>query len=216
MASPPPAPTNEAAPAATAPLSRTQALAAIDDLRGFESRLSSRVGALTGMMWGMASAAIFVTYGLAGSTPGFPAGLMPFLWAPWALGAMLVTGFAWRLHAISLRRPYDRSRGRRFSLAFSALFAVALLVLFFAKPGIGPFVLMTLVNALVACILGGVVLRSNGAAASAPLFAAALLIAAAAIAIWQGDLDTPGQAFASAAAVGIGFLGAGVVGFVRG
>src|SRR5688572_29210732 len=88
------------------PLSPEQAAEALADIGAYEDSLSSRVGALTGMVWGIVSAAIFVTYGVASDVR--PTWLLSFLWLPWTAAGVAVTVAAWKLHAVSLGRPHDR------------------------------------------------------------------------------------------------------------
>lgn len=201
---------------AEAALSPQQAAQALADLAAYEDRLTSRVGALTGMVWGIVSAAIFVTYGHAPDvSPGW---VLPFLWLPWTVAGIVVTVSAWKLHAVSLDRPFDRKQSFLWGLGFAALFLAAIVllhVLGFADGG-AAFPYMLVVNALVALVIASFVGRQHGWSAAAPMLAAGLLILAGAFLLAAADLPAAAMGFASAALVGSGFLGGSLVSFVRG
>jgi hypothetical protein len=200
--------------ASDAPLSPADAARTLRDLESFEEGLTARVGALTGMVWGIVSAAIFVTYGVAPSLA--PMWLMPFLWVPWTLAGIAVTSCAWKLHAVTLRGPGAGSRSWTWSLGFAALFIVALLGLHFLHLGHGAFPYMLVVNGVVAFVIVGLASRRRGRLVATPLLVAGVLIVAAAFALGAAGLSTLAMAFASAAVVGVGYVGAGLFSFVRG
>jgi hypothetical protein len=185
------------------------------NIASYEEGLSVRVGALTGMVWGIVSAAIFVTYG-AVSLGAVPSWLMPFLWLPWTAAGMATTIGMWRVHAITLRRPHSPWRSFAFSLAFAALFFVALMGLHLLGLGKGAFPYMLVVNGLAAFLIVALASRQRGRLAAAPMLVAGLLIIAGAFALGATHLSQMGMAFASAALVGTSFVGASLVSFVRG
>jgi hypothetical protein len=199
---------------ADAALSPQQAAQALADLAGYEEGLTTRVGALTGMVWGIVSAAIFVTYGMV--TRIQPTWLVPFLWLPWTLAGIAVTTSLWKLHAITLRGEGARSRSWVWSLAWTAFFVVALLGLHFSGLGRGAFPYMLVVNGLVAFIIVGMASRRRGRLAGIPMLGAGILIVAGAFLLGAAHLSNLAMGFASAALVGTCFVGAGLVGFVRG
>lgn len=200
--------------AETTPLSPQQAAQALADIGAYEEGLTMRVGALTGMVWGIVSAAIFVTYGVVDDVR--PMWLMSFLWLPWTLAGIAVTVAAWKLHAVSLGREHDASRRWLWTLGFAALFAVALLGLHALDLGQGAFPYMLVVNGLVAFVLVARISARAKRLAPVPLLVAGAFMVGAAFALGASDLPRLGMAFASAAVVGTGFVGSGLVAFVRG
>jgi hypothetical protein len=200
---------------ADAALTPQQAAQALQDIAGYEEGLTARVGALTCMVWGIVSAAIFVTYGVAPSVS--PMWLMPFLWVPWTLAGIAVTTSAWKLHAVTLRGAGARSRSWAWSLGFAALFTVALLGLhFLGMNHRGAFPYMLVVNGLVAFVIVGAASRRRGRLVALPLLVAGALIIAGAFVLGAASLSNVAMSFASAAIVGVGYVGAGLVTFVRG
>ncbi|MHB8632639.1 MAG: hypothetical protein ACYDBQ_01545 [Thermoplasmatota archaeon] len=197
------------------PLTPAQALAALEQMERHEERLGVRAGCLTGIVWGLVSPAIFLTYGLANATPGFPDALFPFLWLPWTAAAMGATYATWRLPALTVRRPAAGKFWYRAAGGIS-LFSVMLLAMNLWHPPFGPFVFMVMVNGLTAALIAWGVGRRGGFRAALPLLMAALFIVVGGIAIGLWVPRGSVAAFASAATVGIGFLGASFVGFVRG
>lgn len=196
------------------PLSPQQAAQALADLSGYEEALTSRVGALTGMVWGIVSAAIFVTYGVA--TDIRPMWLMSFLWVPWTAAGIAVTISAWKLHAISLRQTRSSRRSWLWALGFAALFVVAIVLLHLLDLAEGAFPYMLVVNGLVALILVANISRHSGRLTPIPLLVAGVLMIGSAFALAAADLSTLGMAFASAGVVGVGFVGSGLTAFIRG
>jgi len=195
-------------------LTPQQAAQALAGIGAYEEGLTARVGGLTGMVWGIVSAAIFVTYGMAPRVS--PMWLMPFLWVPWALAGTAVTSSAWKLHAVTVRGPGARTRSWRWSLGFSALFAAALLALHFLNLGTGAFPYMVIVNGLVAFLLVGMFSRRRGRLTPIPLLAAGALMVAGAFVLGALHLSDVAMAFACAALVGTCYVGAGLAAFVRG
>jgi hypothetical protein len=197
-------------------LSPQQAAQALADLAGFEQALTARVGALTGMVWGVVSAAIFVTYGVAGELS--PMWLMGFLWLPWTAAGVAITVAAWKLHAVSLRRPHNTKASWLWSLGFAALFlaAITLLHVLGLADDQGAFPYMLVVNGLVALIIAGKVGRLHGLRASVPMAVAGVAIIAGAFLLSAAGLPSVGLAFASAALAGTAFLGGSLVSFLRG
>jgi uncharacterized membrane protein YhaH (DUF805 family) len=199
----------------TAPaLSPQQAAQALTDIAGYEEGLSTRVGALTGMVWGIVSAAIFVSYGFAPQVS--PDWLVPFLWLPWTLAGVAVTVSAWKLHAVSLGRPHDRKRSWVWGLGFTVLFATAIVLLNVLDLAQSAFTYMLVVNGLVAFVIVAAVSRRYGRLAASPMLVAGLAILAGAFFVGAADLSIVPMAFASAALVGASFVGASLVAFVRG
>lgn len=195
-------------------LSPQQAAQALADIAGYEERLSTRVGALTGMVWGIVSAAIFVTYGFAQDVQ--PAWLLSFLWLPWTVAGVTVTIAAWKLHAISLNRRHDRRASVTWTLAFAGIFLVAIVLLRVLDLAEGAFAYMLVVNGVVGLVIAGTIGRHHGALAATPMAVAGLLIILGAFALAASGLGTMAMAFASAGLVGCAFLGGSLVSFVRG
>jgi hypothetical protein len=202
-------------PMADDALTPQQAAQALKDIAGYEEGLTARVGALTGMVWGIVSAAIFVTYGVSAGG-GVPGWLMPFLWVPWTAAGMAVTTSAWKLHAVTLHGPGARGRSAIYTLVFSALFFVALMGLHFLGLGKGAFPYMVVVNGFVAFLIVGLASRHRGRLVAAPMLVAGVLIIAGAFTLSAASLSNLAMGFASAALVGTCFVGASLVSFVRG
>jgi hypothetical protein len=203
-----------ARPMADAPLTPQQAAQALAGISHYEEGLTTRVGALTGMVWGIVSAAIFVTYG--SMSPAIPMWLMPFLWVPWTLAGIAVTTCAWKLHAITLRGTGKGSRSWTWSLGFTALFVAALLGLHFLPVGNKAFPYMLVVNGLVAFVIVAAASRRQGRLVAVPMLAAGVVLVAGAFALGWLGLSHAALGFASAALVGACYVGAGLVSFVRG
>lgn len=197
----------------SAPLSPQQAAQALAALADFEDTLSTRVGALTGMVWGVVSAAIFVTYGFA---PDLSSSWLPFLWVPWTAAGIILTTCAWRLHALTLRTDGPRHRSWPWSLGFAALFVVALLGLHALDLQSGAFSYMLVVNGIAAFGIVAGVSRRRGRLAATPMLAAGVLLIAGAFVLGAFDLGALAMSFASAGLVGACFVGASLVAFVRG
>ena len=203
-----------ARPMADPALSPQQAAQALADIAGFEDELGTRVGALTGMVWGIVSAAIFTTYAMVADIE--PDWLVPFLWLPWTLAGITVTVSAWKLHAVSLRREHDRSRSWKWTLGFAAIFVAAIVLLMVLDLEQSAFSYMLVVNGIVAFVIVVAASRASGRLAAAPMVAAGVLLIAGAFVLPLLDLPTQALGLASAALVGVCFIGASLVSFVRG
>ena len=195
-------------------LSPQQAAQALADLAAFEDELGTRVGSLTGMVWGIVSAAIFTTYAMAPSIE--PRWLVGFLWVPWTVAGVTVTVAAWKLHAVTLRREHDRGRSWRWALGFTAIFVAAVGLLQLLDLRQAAFSFMLVVNGLVAFVIVVAASRASGRAAALPMAAAGVLLIAGAFALPLLELSTQATGFASAALVGACYIGASLVSFVRG
>ena len=195
-------------------LSPQQAAQALADLSGYEEELSTRVGSLTGMVWGIVSAAIFTTYAMVADIE--PKWLVPFLWLPWTLAGITVTISAWKLHAVSLRREHDRRKSWTWTLGFAAIFLAATVLLNVLDLRQSAFSYMLVVNGLVAFVIVAAASRASGRLAAAPMVAAGVLLIAGAFALPALGLSTTAMGLASAALVGTCFIGASLVSFVRG
>jgi hypothetical protein len=195
-------------------LSPQQAAQALAALAGFEDQLTSRVGALTGMVWGIVSAAIFVTYGMAPHVE--PDWLLPFLWLPWTAAGVAVTIAAWKLHAVSLGRPHDRKQSVAWTLGFAAVFLAAMALMRILDLGDGAFPYMLVVNGMVGLFIALHVARRHGWVAGTPMLAAGLAIVGGAFLLAASGLPTASMGLASAALVGAAFLGGSLVSFLRG
>jgi hypothetical protein len=204
-----------AGPMADATLTPQQAAQALADIGAYEEGLTARVGGLTGMVWGIVSAAIFVTYGVAPKVS--PMWLLPFLWVPWTVAGILVTNCAWRLHALSLHgKRMPGARSWTWSLGFAALFVVALLLLHLLGMGDSAFPYMVVVNGIVALTIFVAVGRKQGRLGPIPVLAAGVVMIGGAFVLGALPLSNLGMAFASAALVGVAYVGSGLTAFMRG
>lgn len=199
---------------ADAALSPQQAAQALADIAAYEDELGTRVGSLTGMVWGIVSAAIFTTYAMAADIQ--PRWLLPFLWLPWTLAGVTVTMAAWKLHAVSLRREHDGRRMWLWNLGFSAIFLAAVVLLNVLDVKDGAFSYMLVVNGIVAFVIVVAASRASGRWAAVPMVAAGMVLIAGAFVLPALTSSAQAMGLASAALVGISFVGASLVSFVRG
>ncbi|HUR60931.1 MAG TPA: hypothetical protein VM286_01020 [Candidatus Thermoplasmatota archaeon] len=208
--------------ASDAPLSATDAARALRDLESFEEGLSSRVGGLTCMVWGIVSAAIFVTYGLvlATATSGW---FLAVLWVPWVVLGVVLTTALWRLHAISLRQSPSPRKSLLWALAMTGFFVLAFLVLHLLSITSlhhlhheGMFHYMLVLNGLALFLIVGLVSRERGRLTAVPLLVVGAAIVVAGFLLGHADLSQAGLALSSAAIVATGYCGAGLTAFVRG
>lgn len=90
-------------------LSPQDAAEALRGLEAVEQRLSYKAGAISWMLYGLAAAGIFATYGMMDTyftRIGAP-WAYSFLWMPWIAAATLGTNALWRLLNMSMARPTD-------------------------------------------------------------------------------------------------------------
>lgn len=202
--------------AESATLSPQQAATALAGIVHHEEALSTRLGALTGMVWGVVSAAIFVTYGFAPAVE--PAWVVGFLWVPWTLGGIVLTVCIWRLHALTLRSDPTAPRHSAWPwiLGFVVLFGIAILGLQALDLHQEAFAYMLVVNGIAAFAIVAAVSRQAGRLSALPMVPAGVLLVAGAFVLGGMELSAMAMAFASAALVAIAFVGGGLVGFVRG
>ena len=198
----------------SATLSPQQAAQALADIAGYEEGLTARVGGLTCMVWGIVSAAIFVTYGVAADV--HPMWIMGFLWLPWTAAGIAVTAAAWKLHALTFKGGDSQRRSWLWSLGFAVLFFVAILLLHALDLGDGAFPYMLVVNGLVAFLIVAGVSRRRGRLTAIPLLVGGVLLVGGAFAIAAANLPMLAMSFASATLVGVCYVGAGLSAFVRG
>lgn len=197
------------------PLSPQQAAKALADIGAYEEGLHARAGALTGIVWGLVSGAIFVTYGLA-IVAGLPEWTMGVLWVPWTAVGVLATVALWHLLSLSRRVPSRPRVAAGWLAATSGTFLAAIAALYLLDLEHAGFVYMTAVNAFVAL---GILVRISleaGRLASVPLLVAAAAMAAGAVAIGLADLSVMAAAFTAAAVCCGSYAFAGLATFVRG
>jgi hypothetical protein len=198
------------------PLSPQQAAQALADIAHYEETLHSRAGALTGIIWGVVSGAIFVTYGLAVTSGELPDWMLSVLWLPWTLVGILLTVSLWHLLAVSRREAPKPKVALAWVGASTAAFGVAMLGLYLLDLHDAAFVYMTAVNGFVAI---GILVRISleaGRFASWPLLVAALAMLGGAIAIGLADLSTTMAAFAAAGVCCGSYALSGLTTFIRG
>lgn len=114
-------------------LSPQEAIEKIDRVDQLHHALEQRTSGVTWMVWGIASAAIFVTYSYVGVVVDAYAtqmrALFPFLWIPWVLLGLLVTRSLWRSAGLVVpiqQRSLDR-QGILLGLLFVGLISAGLL-----------------------------------------------------------------------------------------
>ncbi|MGB0652775.1 MAG: hypothetical protein ACPGQL_06200 [Thermoplasmatota archaeon] len=205
------------------PTDAARAAAALGELEGYEETLSNRAAGTTNMVWGMAAAGIFLTYGTAGgwlsSWPELE-WLFALLWIPWVAMGTGLTWTTWVTHAVSLQRSPAMRDGMKASglsfLLFGTLVAATfgLLVL-----GLGlawdTSAVMTLVNGLFALILG-TSLRRHSTTCSTNTVLAGLWMALLGVTIGVAGLGHEPAALAGASACALGWFGSGLATYLRG
>jgi hypothetical protein len=216
-------------------LTPAQAIHALTQLEGYEEGLTARIGGLTSMVFGIAVAGIFVTYGVA-SAWGFVQRhpwVQSFLWVPWILAGTVITTSLWSLHAIQLRRPDRGWRASAYSLMLSLVFtAIALALSFLPVPQIhagaafaplasqlGMFGFMTVVTGLFTLVMAGMAygrFMGKPRGAAVPLLGAGLAILVGGFAMGMVALDGLPAALLSAGLCGTAYFGAGLVPYLRG
>ncbi len=203
-------------------LTAMDAAEALRSLEGFEQGLDRRTGGMTNMVWGLASAGIFLTYGSA-DTWIQDIGqywLFGFLWIPWVAAGMALTAALWGSKAVTMgREPGTRSEWLA-SLGFTGAF----LLILAAVAGIGSRVLgldwdtnttLVLVNGLFIGLIGSVHRRHDRACATYTLAAAvAVVLGALALAV-VGIGDAPAN-LAGAAIVGAAWFVSGALTYRKG
>lgn len=103
----------------------------LNQLENYEESLTLRGSALSWMAFGLGGAAIFVTYEAA-SQLFFDLGipwLLALLWAPWILGASILTNGLWQMLSVTSNIPHDTKETVTGTVGGTALvFAIALLL----------------------------------------------------------------------------------------
>ncbi len=205
-------------------LTPLQAAQALRGLEGYEERLSSRAAGLTNMIWGLATAGIFLTYGSAtdwAEAQGLP-WLLALLWIPWVAAGITTTGAIWNAHAVSLGR--DRDHDNRKSLLMSLGYTVGFLALMGAVFAIAELVIgldwdfnviMVLVSALFAWLVSAGE-RGSNLACSRHTSVAALAMAAAALVMGLVGLANEPANLLGATVVGGAWFASGIVTFTKG
>lgn len=197
-------------------LTATDAAEALQDIGRYEERLTLRAAGLTHMVWGLITAALFVTYGYAETVLEGPSqALMAGLWLPWVAAGIFMTRSIWSHHSLSLHREGDGSL--RVGLILTAVFLAIGGALYLGGLALGLVwsqgALMAVANGLFASGLGYMHHRQGQ---GATLFGAGIfmLIVAGFLAVWGVDV---GQATAIAAtAIGGGWFASGVITYLRG
>lgn len=201
---------------AEATLTPRQAAQTLATIASHEEGLHARAGALTGVVWGLVSGAIFVTYGLAVTSGDVPQWAYPFLWLPWTLVGVFATVAFWHMMALSRRETPQPKVALAWVGSTSAVFLLAILGLSLLDLQDKAFVYMTAVNSFVAL---GILVRISLEArrlASWPLLLAAVAMAGGALGIGLADLSTAMAAFAAASVCCGSYAFAGLATFVRG
>ncbi len=209
------------APAAET-LTPLDAAEALRSLEGFEEKLDRRTGGMTNMVWGLASAGIFLTYGSASEWIAEQAlhWLFSLLWIPWVAGGMALTGALWSSKAVTMGRDPE-SRG---SLLASLGFTGAFLAILAAVALVGGRLLdldwdtnttLVLVNGLFIGLIGTAHRRHDKACAAYTLGAAVVVVLAAIVLAATGLADAPANLI-GAAVVGGAWFGSGWLVYLKG
>lgn len=205
-----------AAPAASDMTAR-DALHALGDLPRYEERLSMRTGGLTCMVWGIATAGIFMTYAAASDLLEANEAYWGFalLWIPWVVAGSWASAALWRSQAVTLRRDPGTASGIRISVVITLLYLVVAAGLFGALDvlaGVEWTVhsLMAVASGLCAFAVG-VWQRSRWGAGARNLIVAGVAMAAGAVLLGLSSMGETASGLAAASLVGVGWFAAGVV-----
>lgn len=200
-------------------MSPEAAARALADLPRYEEALTAKAFGITMMAFGIASAAIGMTYHL--STPWIIGNDVPwlfsFLWVPWIAAAATLTATVWHAQSISLVSYADDARKGSmwyvvlFSAFYLALLALASLVraqtAWAAADGVlGLYVLSVFTAGLGAFFSW----RHKAATLVRPMFVASALILAAAVVGDRGGFGGAGATLYGAAVTLVGYVGTGV------
>jgi hypothetical protein len=106
------------------PLTARTAAETIGRLEGVHAAMERRTSGLTWMVWGLATPAIFLSYGFAGAAGAWEESATTwwatFLWVPWVAMGVAATIGLWR--SVGLVVPTDHRAGRRGGILFMLLF----------------------------------------------------------------------------------------------
>lgn len=106
------------------PMTARTAAETIGRLEGVHAALERRTSGLTWMVWGIATPAIFLSYGFAGAAGAWEESATTwwatFLWVPWVAMGVAATIGLWR--SVGLVVPMDHRQGRRGGILFMVLF----------------------------------------------------------------------------------------------
>lgn len=204
------------------PMTARDALAALGDLPRYEESLNARTGGLTLMLWGLATAGIFLTYAAAARPIERADAHWAFalLWMPWVAAGSWATALLWRHLAVTLRRDPDTRSGVRLSVLITLLF-IALAAALFGGLDVVAGVewtvhsLMAMASGLCA-LLVGVWQRRAWGVGGRNLAVAGLAMVAAAVALGLSGLGDAGSGLVAAAVVGSGWFAAGVATYCSG
>ncbi len=193
-----------------------EAMDALRRVEGYEESLTARAAGITGMLWGIVVAGIFMTYTAAGA-PLSRAGdewAFGLLWMPWVLVGVVATGHVWSAHAISLHRQASTGKG----ILISSLYTLGFLLILGGAFALFEYILdwgwnaqtvALLANADFAFIIGAIH-RYHREPGGIPYMAAALLIGAGAFVLGALDLADAPTGFLAAAIAGSCWFGAGL------
>lgn len=200
-------------------MTASEAARTLADLPRYEETLTAKAFGITVMAFGIASAAIGLTYHIG--TPwlvglGMP-WLLSFLWAPWILAAALLTATVWHTQSISLGTQGDGGTRESwwfvvgFSVLYMALWGVASLVRAQTAWDPAEGVMNLYVLAVFTAAIGMVfVWRYHAFALTRPLFGAALVILLAGFAGDAGGFTDAAATLYGATVTLVGYMGAGI------
>lgn len=131
----------------TETLTPHEAATLLRDASRYEESLRQRTEGLTWMVWGLATPAIFMTYGFA-AVIGGSGWWMGLLWIPWVAAAGLTVHALWRSAALSSVHVERRSKSMRKYWTIFAVYVVLFTGLFWLVPPTGPEFPLTVVGAI--------------------------------------------------------------------
>lgn len=206
-------------------MSAHEAAGLLTEIDGYEEELTARTAGLTWILWGIAIPGLFISYNAAGHwifDHGGPEWIQGILWMPWIAGASLATNWLWKLNAVTLGLDHSSEESWLASAGFTALFFLLAGGVFgalkLAGVGFGPNGWMVLTTGVFTLALGAVY-RWQGWPGWREAIAAGVAVLAGGIPIALAPVTfapTVAFGFASAALVGVAYVGAGIALYLRG
>lgn len=198
-----------------------EAAAVLRDVGHYEERLTNRANGLTLMIWGLASAGIFLTYGTA--DPYLEnmdlSWMYALLWLPWVAAGLLASRGVWSGHALTLRRSDEPGTGAMMgSVALFFVIAAGLFVGLDILAGIEWTVssIMTIANGLFGIALATFISKWHRSCRDTATLVAGLAMVAVGIILGLSGVHPAAATLLGASTTGAGWFAAGLVNHRRG
>lgn len=198
----------------------TDAVEALSEIEGYRETLALRVFGLNLMVFGIAIAAIPITYAAGGSWLAEQAGgslAVSLLWAPWIAGAVAVSMLLWSTFSMTIDETQRPALEILVSLGFTLVFFLLAGGLLVAGPDLGTYVVMSLATGLLTAVIGLYnFLRYGARRMLLAMMGAAIVIALLALGIHTLGLPPAGEALTTGFAQGATYVLVGWVLVYRG